>query len=153
MDYIRENPDCKGKDLNEHLYSTYGLYMKKSSLYNLKAYVTKHIFGGHDKSYSLLPCYGVDLALKAVWPIAKRRELAMPPVHTHLKRQWRGFKRKWTKHKFDPRLCCDTNISNFVESFNSTLGVDRCKPGLTLLEAPMYHVQDKKGVHGKDCNN
>ena len=57
MEYIREHPDCSGSDLNEHLYNTYGLYMKKSSLYNLKAYVIKEIFGGHDKSYALLPGY------------------------------------------------------------------------------------------------
>ncbi|KAL2930624.1 Inner capsid protein VP2, partial [Bienertia sinuspersici] len=31
-------------------------------------------------------------------------------------------------------LCCDTNTSNFVESFNSILCVDRCRPILTLLE-------------------
>lgn len=40
----------------------------------------------------------------------------------------------WSKHKFDPNVCNDTNTSNFVESFNSTLGIDRCRPVLTLLE-------------------
>lgn len=45
-----------------------------------------------------------------------------------------GNQSKWTKHKFDPSVCCDVNTSNFVESFNSTLGVDRCRPVLTLLE-------------------
>lgn len=45
-----------------------------------------------------------------------------------------GKQSKWTKHKFDSSICCDSNTSNFVESFNSTLGVDRCRPVLTLLE-------------------
>lgn len=40
----------------------------------------------------------------------------------------------WSKHKFDPNVCNDSNTSNFVESFNSTLGIDRCRPVLTLLE-------------------
>lgn len=40
----------------------------------------------------------------------------------------------WSKYKFDPNVCNDTNTSNFVESFNSTLGIDRCRPALTLLE-------------------
>lgn len=40
----------------------------------------------------------------------------------------------WSKHKFDPNVCNDSNTSNFVESFNSTLCVDRCRPVLTLLE-------------------
>ncbi|KAL2928918.1 Villin-4, partial [Bienertia sinuspersici] len=40
----------------------------------------------------------------------------------------------WTKWKFDPTLHSDENTNNFVESFNSTIGVDRCYPVLTLLE-------------------
>lgn len=43
----------------------------------------------------------------------------------------------WSKHKFDPNVCNDTNSSNFVESFNSTLGIDRCRPILTLLEGTL----------------
>lgn len=31
-------------------------------------------------------------------------------------------------------MCNDSNTSNFVESFNSTLGIDRCRPILTLVE-------------------
>lgn len=49
-----------------------------------------------------------------------------------------GSQSKWTKHKFDPSVCCDVNTSNFVEAFNSTLGVDRCRPVLTLLEGKPY---------------
>ncbi|XP_021729166.1 uncharacterized protein LOC110696187 [Chenopodium quinoa] len=45
-----------------------------------------------------------------------------------------GEQSKWTKHKFSPNVCNETNTSNFVESFNSTLGVNRCRPVLTLLE-------------------
>lgn len=40
----------------------------------------------------------------------------------------------WSKHAFDTDIKCDTNKSNFVESFNATLGVERCSPVLTLLE-------------------
>ncbi|XP_021775489.1 uncharacterized protein LOC110739330 [Chenopodium quinoa] len=45
-----------------------------------------------------------------------------------------GDQSKWSKHKFDPNVCNDSNTSNFVEIFNSTLSVDRCRPVLTLLE-------------------
>jgi SWIM zinc finger len=45
-----------------------------------------------------------------------------------------GPQDRWTKHKFDAELKCDVNKTNFVESFNATLGTDRCKPVLTLLE-------------------
>ena len=75
----------------------------------------------------------------------------MPLLSLVLGKQWRGCRRKggdkaiewlgqlgdpstWSKHKFDPNVCNDSNTSNFVESFNSTLGIDRCRPVLTLLE-------------------
>ncbi|KAK9683859.1 hypothetical protein RND81_10G169700 [Saponaria officinalis] len=45
-----------------------------------------------------------------------------------------GDKEHWAKHKFDPRICSDENTSNFVESFNATLGVHRTMPVLSLLE-------------------
>ncbi|KAH9602427.1 hypothetical protein KSS87_022945 [Heliosperma pusillum] len=32
-----------------------------------------------------------------------------------------GDKEAWAKHKFDPRLCCEDNTSNFVESFNGAI--------------------------------
>ena len=41
---------------------------------------------------------------------------------------------RWSKHAFDPLVCCDENKTNFVESFNVTLAVERCKPVLTLLQ-------------------
>ncbi|KAL2943343.1 Elongation factor 2 [Bienertia sinuspersici] len=40
----------------------------------------------------------------------------------------------WTRYKFDPKICIDENKTNFVENFNATLGVDRNRPVLTLLE-------------------
>lgn len=45
-----------------------------------------------------------------------------------------GEMKTWTKHLFNPSVKCDVNKSNFVESFNSTLGIDRCRPVYTLLE-------------------
>lgn len=45
-----------------------------------------------------------------------------------------GDQSRWTKHKFDPSLKCDVNKTNFAESFNATLGIDRTRLVLTLLE-------------------
>ncbi|KAH9626339.1 hypothetical protein KSS87_000571 [Heliosperma pusillum] len=45
-----------------------------------------------------------------------------------------GDKEQWAKHKFDPSISSDENTSNFVESFNSTLGAQRLLPILSLLE-------------------
>ncbi|XP_010678244.3 uncharacterized protein LOC104893808 [Beta vulgaris subsp. vulgaris] len=41
---------------------------------------------------------------------------------------------RWARWKYDPTLCNDECTNNFVESFNSTIGADRCYPILTLLE-------------------
>lgn len=40
----------------------------------------------------------------------------------------------WSRFKFDPKLCCAENTNNCTESFNATLGLDRVKPILGLLE-------------------
>ncbi|XP_021729409.1 uncharacterized protein LOC110696431 [Chenopodium quinoa] len=45
-----------------------------------------------------------------------------------------GDQSAWTKHKFNEAIKCDVNKSNFVESFNATLGMERARPVLTLLE-------------------
>ena len=45
-----------------------------------------------------------------------------------------GDTKCWARHKYDPSLHSPDTSSNFVESFNSTLGADRCLPVLTLLE-------------------
>jgi hypothetical protein len=45
-----------------------------------------------------------------------------------------GDQSLWSKHAFGTTISSDENKTNFVESFNATLGVDRCKPVMTLLE-------------------
>ena len=45
-----------------------------------------------------------------------------------------GDQSRWTKYAFDHNVSCDENKTNFVESFNATLGVDRCKLFLMLFE-------------------
>ncbi|XP_021751646.1 uncharacterized protein LOC110717301 [Chenopodium quinoa] len=46
-----------------------------------------------------------------------------------------GDQKRWSKHKFNTELKCDVNVTNFVESFNATLGLDRSRPVMTLLES------------------
>ncbi|XP_057250020.1 uncharacterized protein LOC130591119 [Beta vulgaris subsp. vulgaris] len=41
---------------------------------------------------------------------------------------------RWARWKYDPTLCNDECTNNFVESFTSSIGADRCYPILTLLE-------------------
>ena len=52
LEDIRANPDIPGKALNELLFQRYGVYMRKSSVYNLKNYAVEKLFGGHDQSYA-----------------------------------------------------------------------------------------------------
>ncbi|XP_021750684.1 uncharacterized protein LOC110716379 [Chenopodium quinoa] len=89
---------------------------------------------------------GIDPALTELWPEVKRSatspftfKKAMNRIKkaNHLALVWLsklGDQERWTKHKYDPKICSDENTSNFVESSNATLGVDRCRPILTLLE-------------------
>ena len=48
-----------------------------------------------------------------------------------------GDQSRWSKHVFHPTVCCDENKINFIESFNATLRLEKCKPLLTLVEG-MY---------------
>ena len=41
---------------------------------------------------------------------------------------------QWSRHQFDPIVCCDRNTNNFVESFNSCTKSHRDLPVLALLE-------------------
>ncbi|KAL2927480.1 Dihydrolipoyllysine-residue acetyltransferase component of acetoin cleaving system [Bienertia sinuspersici] len=41
----------------------------------------------------------------------------------------------WARFKFDPKICCADNTNNFIESFNATLGLDRIRPIMGLMEA------------------
>ncbi|XP_010694337.2 uncharacterized protein LOC104907147 [Beta vulgaris subsp. vulgaris] len=79
---------------------------------------------------------GIDPSLDQVWPKVPRRYCARhlcenfktdyPGVLMH-KLFWSVVKScsQWTKWKFDPTLCNDEVTNNFVESFNSTIGVRR----------------------------
>ncbi|KAL2937962.1 ATP synthase subunit b [Bienertia sinuspersici] len=41
----------------------------------------------------------------------------------------------WARFKFDPNVSCSDNTNNFTESWNATLGLDRVRPIMGLLEA------------------
>ncbi|XP_057522445.1 uncharacterized protein LOC130802443 [Amaranthus tricolor] len=62
-----------------------------------------------------------------------------------------GPQERWTKHRFDPELKCDVNTTNFVESFNATLGTDRCKPVLSLLEGIRRVTMVRLATRRKKC--
>ncbi|KAL2930320.1 Regulatory solute carrier protein family 1 member 1 [Bienertia sinuspersici] len=62
-----------------------------------------------------------------------------------------GDQESWTRHKFDPKICTDENKTNFVESFNATLGVDRNRPVLTLLEAIRRMTMVRMSSRRKKC--
>ncbi|XP_021769696.1 uncharacterized protein LOC110733936 [Chenopodium quinoa] len=82
---------------------------------------------------------GIDVALTEIWPEVDRRYCCYGQVKAvnPMACEWLadlGNQSRWTRHKFDPKICSDENKTNFVESLNVTLGVDRCRPVLTLLE-------------------
>ncbi|KAL2937936.1 Transposase for insertion sequence element IS905 [Bienertia sinuspersici] len=60
-----------------------------------------------------------------------------------------GEQSTWSKHAFNPAVKNNMNKTNFVECFNATLGVDRPRPVLTLLEGTMIddNLQKLYGHH------
>ncbi|KAL2896957.1 putative transposase for insertion sequence element, partial [Bienertia sinuspersici] len=76
-------------------------------------------------------------AASATSPFTFRKAMERIEKENPLARIWLanlGDQSRWTRHKFDPKICSEKNKSNFVESFNATLGIDRCRPVLILLE-------------------
>ncbi|KAL2942636.1 hypothetical protein RDABS01_030986 [Bienertia sinuspersici] len=119
MDDIKANNDITGPTLNDILRNRYGVVMAKTSLYKMRALALKMINASATSPFTFR---------KAMERIEKENRLA---------RIWLanlGDQSRWTRHKFDPKICSEENKSNFVESFNATLGIDRCRPVLTLLE-------------------
>ncbi|XP_021849008.1 uncharacterized protein [Spinacia oleracea] len=62
-----------------------------------------------------------------------------------------GNQARWSKHKFNVATKCDVNTSNFVESFNATLGIDRCRPVLTLLEGIRRNTMVRLATRRQMC--
>ncbi|XP_021746082.1 uncharacterized protein LOC110711953 [Chenopodium quinoa] len=93
---------------------------------------------------------GMDIALTELWPKSGRRKHVVHTTHLHFRKAMEALQKAnsdsliwlskvgeqstWSKHAFNPAIKLDVNKSNFVESFNATLGVARCRPILTLLE-------------------
>ncbi|XP_021743415.1 uncharacterized protein LOC110709502 [Chenopodium quinoa] len=62
-----------------------------------------------------------------------------------------GDQKRWSKHKFNTELKCDVNVTNFVESFNSTLGMDKSRPVLTLLESVRRNTMVRMAKRRQVC--
>ncbi|XP_056685676.1 uncharacterized protein [Spinacia oleracea] len=53
---------------------------------------------------------------------------------------------QWSRHQFDPTVCCDHNTTNFVESFNALTKPYRDLPLLSLFEAIREWSMERIGV-------
>ncbi|KAL2924213.1 Methionine--tRNA ligase [Bienertia sinuspersici] len=162
LEDIRENENIPAKCLNRKLFERFGVQMTKSSLYRMKAQALIEIHGGIEKACTdLWPNVGRRfcckhlsvnfknvfagpkmwqffwLATSATSPFTFGKAMKQIQKNKDAARIWLanlGDQSRWSKHKFNTSLKCDVNNTNFVESFNSTLGVDRCRPILTFLE-------------------
>ncbi|KAL2926282.1 DNA ligase, partial [Bienertia sinuspersici] len=147
LEDIRNHNETPKKTLNEKLENRFGITICLSTLYRVRKRALMKIHGGHDVSYSHF-VNGIENALANYWPKCDRRICCK-----HLSKNWKrkfvgplmfslfwracadlGDQSAWTIHKFNPVVTSDVNKSHFVESFNATLGIDRCRPVLTLLE-------------------
>ncbi|KAL2944917.1 Zinc finger CCHC domain-containing protein 12 [Bienertia sinuspersici] len=62
-----------------------------------------------------------------------------------------GEQSRWSKHQFNPAFKCDVNNTNFVESFNATLGTDRARPVMTLLEGIRRVSMVRMAIRRESC--
>ncbi|XP_021844717.2 uncharacterized protein [Spinacia oleracea] len=53
---------------------------------------------------------------------------------------------QWSRHQFDPLVCCDHNTTNYVESFNALTKPYRDLPLLSLFEAIREWAMERIGV-------
>ncbi|XP_021847076.2 uncharacterized protein [Spinacia oleracea] len=53
---------------------------------------------------------------------------------------------QWSRHMFDPAVCCDHNTTNFVESFNACTKPYRDMPVFSLLEAIRKWCMERVGA-------
>ncbi|KAL2898490.1 Endoplasmic reticulum oxidoreductin-1 [Bienertia sinuspersici] len=136
---------------------------------------------GSDASYVWNPeTHGIECALDKVWPEVDRRyctkHLASNwkkafPGPLMLSLFWKacgayseftfkkameqmdklGDQARWTKHKFNVATKCDSNKCNFVENFNATLGIERCRPVLTLLEGIKRNTMVRLATRRQKC--
>ncbi|KAL2895808.1 EF-hand calcium-binding domain-containing protein 5, partial [Bienertia sinuspersici] len=93
-------------------------------------------------------------ACSATSPFTFRKAMERIEKENPLARIWLanlGDQSRWTRHKFDPQICSEENKTNFVESFNATLGVDRCRPMLTLLEGVRRMCMVRMSTRRKNC--
>ncbi|KAL2898118.1 Filamentous hemagglutinin [Bienertia sinuspersici] len=75
-------------------------------------------------------------------------EKAMSKIKEHdeaAEQYLRNVDEQWSRHKFDTKVCCDHNTTNFVESFNACTKPNRDMPVLTLLEAVRTWIMKRVG--------
>ncbi|KAL2906258.1 Methionine--tRNA ligase [Bienertia sinuspersici] len=141
LEDIRANNDIPGKALNELLWDRHKSIDKAcAELWPEvdRRFCTKHL------SVNFKKVYGGPKMWQLFWlavgaysdftfgKAMKEIDKVKPSARVWLANL--GDQSRWTKHKFNPDFKCDINKTNFVESFNATLGTDRCRPVLTLLE-------------------
>ncbi|XP_021722676.1 uncharacterized protein LOC110690155 [Chenopodium quinoa] len=103
-----------------------------------RRYCCKHLLKNFKPQFPSLLMFSLFwLACGAFNPFTFRKAMVRLKKANPLALEWfskLGPQSVWSKHAFNPAIKSDVNKLNFVESFNSTLGLDRCKPVITLLE-------------------
>ncbi|KAL2930826.1 Inactive 7-epi-sesquithujene synthase [Bienertia sinuspersici] len=142
LEDIRANPNIKAKVINGHLWERHGgidpsldeVWAKVN-----RRYCARHLCKNFKKDYpgilmhklfwSVVNAYSAFTFKKALQQVE-----SVAGVGAVMWFQEIGPLERWARWRFHPDLYSDANTNNFVESFNSTIGVDRCYPILTLLE-------------------
>ncbi|KAL2945019.1 Small ribosomal subunit biogenesis GTPase RsgA [Bienertia sinuspersici] len=163
MDDIRANNDISGNTLNDYLRQRYGVQKARGIEAALtivwpkvgRRYCCKHLAKNWKGEFNGPFMYSLFWrACSATSPFTFRKAMETIEKANPLARIWLanlGDQSRWTRHKFDSKICSEENKTNFVESFNATLGVDRCRPILTLLEGVRRMCMARMSTRRRNC--
>ncbi|KAL2904831.1 Sec-independent protein translocase protein TatA [Bienertia sinuspersici] len=148
MEDIRENNDIPAKSLNRKLFWRFRVEMYQSTLYRVKKLALMEIHGGplmFSLFWKACGAYSPFTFRKAMEALKKTNPLALIWLSKL------GEQSTWSKYAFNPSVRCDVNKTNFVESFNATLRIARCRPILTLLDGIRRVIMVRMATRRQMC--
>ncbi|KAL2892423.1 Zinc finger CCHC domain-containing protein 12 [Bienertia sinuspersici] len=113
MEDIRANNDISAKTLNKYLLQRWAGDILQTRKREYPGPLMLSLFWKACGAYSPFTFRKAMEALQKTNPLALTWLAKLGPQST------------WSKHAFDPNVKSDVNKTNFVESFNATLGIDR----------------------------
>ncbi|KAL2921671.1 Gag-Pol polyprotein [Bienertia sinuspersici] len=150
---LQANPKTPVDSLQKLCMERFRIHGVEAALYDIFPRATKRVFCHHLYSNCKNAGWSGSAFHKLFWIAANAYndfvyEKAMSKIKEHdeaAEQYLRNVDEQWSRHKFDTKVCCDHNTTNFVESFNACTKPNRDMPILTLLEAVRTWIMKRVG--------